>query len=293
MTHGTNLARQWLTFIVLSFAWGSSFLFIKIGVEHVGPFTLVAGRFWIGWLAISVLFFINGGGFPATRNGWGKLLFLGLLNTAIPIYLIAWGEQNIDSGPASILNSTVPIWTVLLAHFMLHDEKLHLGRILGIVVGFVGILVLIGRPQQFSGNMVVAGQLAVILATVCYGLGAIFVRRFLSGIPLLQIIWVSLLSASLSMTAMALVIERPDIARIHPTSFIAMLWLGVVGTALAYPLYYKLIGWWGAGRATTVTYAMPVIGTALGVIILAEPLTIQMISGAVLILAGVIQTNRG
>ena len=285
-------AVQWLAFAILSLAWGSSFLFIKIGVSHVGPLTLVAGRMLIGWLAVSLLLWRQGTGLPRRREEWGHLLFLGVLNTALPIYLISWGEQTIDSGVAAILNSTVPIWTILMAHGLLHDEKLRPGRIAGVATGFAGVLVLVGWPLQIAGNAMVAGQLAVVAAAFCYALGAVYTRQFLSKVPILRITWVTLLSAAAVSGSLALIVERPSLGSLHPASLMSMAWLGLVGTALAYQLYYRLLGWWGAARATSVTYMLPVVGLLLGVIFLSETVTLQILAGAALIGGGVLQTNR-
>ncbi|MCH8328300.1 MAG: EamA family transporter [Candidatus Marinimicrobia bacterium] len=253
--------------MLLSLAWGSSFMFIKIGVTHTGPMTLVAGRLLIGWVAVSLLMLRSSVGLPRQKAEWGHLLFLGIINTALPIFLISWGEQEIDSGMAAVVNSTVPIWTVLLAHLILRDEKLTAGRLLGVGIGFGGVLVLVGLPEVIIGNQLLAGQAAVIAAAICYSASAIYIRKFVPDLPYLRIIWVSLLSAWLLTAAAALALEKPDLLHLHRASLLAMAWLGLIGTALAYQLYYRLLAWWGAGRATSVTYTFPVIGLLLGITI--------------------------
>ena len=283
---------QWTTFGLLSLAWGSSFMFIKIGVTHTGPMTLVAGRLLIAWVAVSLLMLRARVGLPRQKAEWGHLLFRGMLNSALPIFLISWGEQKIDSGMAAVVTSTVPIWTVLLAHLILHDEKLKAGRLLGVGIGFGGVLVLVGLPEMIIGNQVLAGQVAVMAAAISYSLAAIYTRKFAPDLPYLRIIWVSLLSASLVTVTAALALEKPDLLHLHPASLFAMVWLGIIGTALAFQLYYRLLAWWGAGRATSVTYTFPVTGLVLGIIFLNEQLSLQTFLGSALVLIGVIQTNR-
>ena len=292
MNPAPRQSLQWMAFALLSLAWGSSFLFIKIGVTYTGPLTLVAGRFLIAWVAVSLLLLRSKVGLPENKAEWGHLLFLGLINTALPIFLISWGEQEIDSGVAAVLNSTVPIWTVLIAHLILCDEKLTAGRLLGVMTGFVGVVVLVGLPEVILGNAMLAGQAAVIAASISYSLSAVYVRKFVPALPYLRIIWVTLLSALILTGTAALAIEKPDLLHLHPASLLAMAWLGIIGTALAYQLYYRLLAWWGAGRATSVTFTFPVIGLILGIIILNERPTLQMLIGTVLILIGIIQTNR-
>ena len=284
---------QWLVFMALSQAWGSSFLFIKIGVTYVGPFTLVAGRLLIALAAIALLSWKQGAALPGSRKRWLQLLFLGLINLAFPIYLISWGEQTINSGLAAVLNSTVPIWTVALAHPLLRDERLTRRKLLGVVLGFAGVVILVGLPTS-AGNTgsPFAGSLAVAVASLIYALASIYVRRFLRDVPHTQIVLVSLISALLAMTIMMLAVEGiPN--RLHPKALWAMAWLGLVGTAFAYQLFYRLIAWWGAGRATMVTYTFPVVGVLLGIVFLGEALTVQLVAGGGLILAGVAVASRG
>ncbi len=283
---------QWLVFTALALAWGSSFLFIKIGVSYVGPFTLVTGRFFIAIVAIALLSWRQGAALPMSRKRWLQILLLGLINLAIPIALISWGELTIDSSLAAVLNSTVPIWTVALAHPLLTDERLTRKKLLGIVLGFAGVVILVGLPTG-AGNVgsPFAGSMAVAAASLVYALASIYVRRTLRDVPHTQLVLVSLISALLSMTILMLAVEGLP-TRLHPRALLSMAWLGLVGTAFAYQLFYRLIAWWGAGRATMVTYTFPVVGVLLGIVFLGEALTVQLVVGGGLILAGVVQASR-
>ena len=241
---------QWLVFTALALAWGSSFMFIKIGVTYVGPFTLVAGRLFIALVAIALFSWKERAALPESNKRWLQIFFLGVINLALPITLISWGEQTIDSSLAAVLNSTVPVWTVALAHPLLIDERLTRKKLLGIVLGFAGVVILVGLPTG-SGNTgsPFAGSLAVAAASLSYALASIYVRCFLRDVPHTQLVLVSLISALLIMTVLMLTIEGlPN--RLHPRALLAMAWLGLVGTAFALPALlpaHRLVGC-GAGH---------------------------------------------
>lgn len=283
---------QWVAFCSLALAWGSSFLFIKIGVSAVGPFTLVTGRFLIGAILVGLLILFRGESLHFPRSDFLKMASLALINTALPIFLISWGEQSIDSGLASILNSTVPIWTIILAHLALHDEPLVGSKIAGVLVGFAGVIVLVGFGGSDSGSLIRLGELAVIMASIFYASASIFVRRYLSHVPHNPLIFITLTFATLMTAPFMIMVEGIDESLIQPKALIAMSWLGIVGTAFAYQIYYRLIAWWGAGRATTVTYTFPVVGLLLGIVFLGESITKELVIGGGLILTGVILANQ-
>src|SRR3970040_1651330 len=154
--------KEWGAFALLGLVWGSSFLWIKIAVQEIGPFTLVAFRLLFGLVGLLVIMRLQKQSFPRDRRVLLAYLFMGAVNTAIPFTLISWGETRIDSGLASILNGTVPLFPIVIAHFWLHDEKITLPRMTGLIVGFIGVVVLVSRdigPQGVRGN--IWGQLAV------------------------------------------------------------------------------------------------------------------------------------
>jgi drug/metabolite transporter (DMT)-like permease len=172
--------KQWGAFALLGLIWGSSFLWIKIaldenGAQETGPLTLVAFRLLFGLLGLLVVMRLQRQSFPRDRRTLLAYLFMGLFNTGVPFVLITWGETRIDSSLASILNGTVPLFTIIIAHFWLHDEKITLPRLAGLFVGFVGIVVLVSRDLRHAdlfGN--VWGQLAVIAASASSATGITF-----------------------------------------------------------------------------------------------------------------------
>jgi drug/metabolite transporter (DMT)-like permease len=161
--------KEWGAFALLGLIWGSSFLWIKIAVGETGPFLLVTFRLLFGLAGLLVVMALQRQAWPRDRRLWLAYLFMGLFNTGLPFTLITWGETRIDSSLASILNGTVPLFTIVIAHFWLKDDKITLPRIAGLLVGFVGMVILLSRdlgPSALRGSL--WGQLAVIAAAVSY-----------------------------------------------------------------------------------------------------------------------------
>lgn len=284
--------KEWSAFVLLGLIWGSSFLWIKIAVQEVGPFTLVAFRLLFGVAGLLVVMRLQKQSFPRDRSALLGFVFMGVVNTAIPFTLISWGETRIDSGLASILNGTLPLFTIVIAHFWLHDEKITLPRTAGLIVGFVGVVVLLSRdfgPQSLPGNA--PGQLAVIAAVICYATAITFSRRRLRGQPPVLQSTVSLLVADGLLWIAAPIAEWP----FHPPSsfaaWFALAWLGLLGSCLAYLLFYYLINSWGPTRASLVTYVFPVIGLILGIVFLGERLDWRLVVGSLLIVGGIVVVN--
>ncbi len=285
--------KEWGAFFLLGgFAWGTSFLWIKIAVGEIGPMALVTYRLFFGVAVIWLILWLKK--FPLVRDPKTLAItaLVGLLNTAIPFTLISWGEIHIDSGMAGILNGTVPLFTIIIAHLALHDDRMTPSRIAGLGAGFIGLVLLLGKDLQqvsFTGHF--AGQLAVVIAAVMYASSSVIIRRFLKGIPPIQIAAVSMTSALSFMALTAPWLDPRFLLPAEPLTWLAILWLGIFGTALAYLLYFFLIQAWGPTRSTLVTYVMPVMAVLLGVIFLNEPLTWQLVIGGLLIIGGIAIVN--
>lgn len=300
--------KEWGAFALLGLVWGSSFLWIKIGVGNngepflgfpipaeamaFGPFLLVAFRLLFGVLGLLVVFAFQRQALPTERKIWLAYLFMGFFNTALPFVLITWGETKIDSSLASILNGTVPLFTIVIAHFWLHDEKITLPRIAGLVVGFIGVVVLVSRdfsPQGLVGN--IWGQLAVIAASISYALAITFSRKYLRGQPpVLQSLLVLSIADVFLWIATPLA-ESPLQLPSLPIIWFAVIWLGLLGSCLAYLLFFYLINAWGPTRASLVTYVFPVIGLLLGILLLGEEADWRLFVGAGLVVAGIVVVN--
>jgi drug/metabolite transporter (DMT)-like permease len=313
MSRPANDLGTWGLFLGLSFIWGSSYLFIKIGLdEGMTPFTLVAIRTILGTAFLAIVMRWQKGRLPRSPRTWAFLSVVGLTNIVIPYVLITWGELHISSGMAGILTAMVPLYTVILASFVLADEKLTRARGLGLGIGFVGV-VLLALPSLGSstGDALVnslAGMLAVALAAFAYAVAAVLTRRRLTGRPVmtdadgslrpptaLEISFGQVLVSMIVITVVALLFERPAggllVLPESGNAILAMVWLGLLGTGVAYLLYFAIIGRWGATRATLITYLMPVVAISLGFIVLGERLQPLELVGAALIISGVILVN--
>ena len=287
--------KDWIAFILLGLVWGSSFLWIKIGLEELGPFTLVAYRLGFGLLGLAVVVLAQRPPAPKGLKLWAGLVLIGITNTALPFILITWGELFIDSGVAAILNSTVPLFSMLIAHFFLQDERMSSSRLAGLGLGFFGVLLLVGRGISADGLTGSAlGQLAVLAAAVCYAGSGVFTRRNLRQVSPIFQAFLTVLTAELVIGMMVPVAESPVKVPSTPLTWIAVAWLGLLGSCVAYLLYFYLIQSAGATRAAMVTYTFPVVGITLGVIFLGEEFSLQLLLGAALVIAGVwiVNSNR-
>ena len=284
--------KDWLAFILLGTIWGSSFLWIKIAVQEVGPTLLVALRLLFGVLTLLVVALITRPEWPRRRKVWLSLAFLGIINNAIPYVLISWGEQYIDSAVAAVLNSTTPLFTMLIAHWFLTDDRMTSRRVFSLLMGFGGIVILLSKDltSGFGGSL--AGQLAVLVASLFYAISSVFARRTTKGIDQTMQSIVPLISADLALWSFVIVAESPVKLPVIPLTWIAIVWLGVMGTGLAFLLFYYLLHSVGPTRTTLVTYVFPLVGVVLGVIFLNETLNWQLVAGAALIIASVVLVNR-
>lgn len=298
--------KEWTAFGLLGVIWGSSFLWIKIAVDEsreaialygqpFGSFMLVAFRLLFGLIGLLIIMRWQKQAFVRNRNVLLSFLFMGVFNTAVPFVLITWGEKGIDSGLASILNGTVPLFTIIIAHFWLHDEKITAPRIAGLIVGFIGIIVLVSRDFDPSGLLKssVLGQVAVLLASISYATAITFSRKYLRGQPpVLQSTMVLLIADSIIWVSTPIAAQvAPSVeSLILPTSglrWFAVLWLGVLGSCVAYILFFYLNNVWGPTRASLVTYVFPVIGLFLGILFLNEAADWRLAIGSLLVVGGI------
>ncbi len=283
--------KHWTVFILLGAIWSASFLWIKIALIEVGPLTLVAYRVLFGLLTGVAVALILRVPLPRDWKTWRIFIVLGISNVAVPFFLITWGEQTIDSAVASILNATVPLFTILLAHFLLHDDKITLPKITGLLIGFGGVVLLLSKDLAPDAHNSIIGQMAVILASLCYAGSYIYARMHTADVPGQVRGMLPLFSASAIMWVAAPVAESPLIVPHLPITWVALLWLGVLGTGLAMIMQYYLVHEIGPTRATLVTYIFPLGGVILGVIFLHEQLSWQLASGAVLIISSIAVVN--
>jgi len=274
----------WL--IVLGTLWGSSYLFIKVIVAEVPALTLVVGRLALAAILLWGILRARGLSMPRSRRAWGDYAVMGLLSAALPYSLISWGEQYISSGLASLLQATTPIFTVILAQFLTDDEQITAPRLTGVILGFVGVVILMLPDLRQGLQASLLGQLAVVGSSLCYAGSAIYARRRLRGQPPLVLATGQFVTGTILMLPASLLIDRPF--DLSPSLPVLASWLGltVVGTVVAYIIYFTLIERNSATFVTMVTYIIPVNGLVLGALILSEPLSAAVLGSLALILLG-------
>lgn len=260
--------------------------------------TLVAIRLTVAAIVLYGILRFNGKSLPTGWNFWKKFFIMGFFANALPFTLFSFGEQFADSGAASILNGTTPIFTVLIAHFFVSDERLNPARLAGVLIGFAGILLIFFPDFQgllhgegLTGGMATVGLLAFILAAACYGISIVYARLTLRGLPPLVGPAAQLIAAALMMLPVALFVDKPYQLTPGLPAIGASIVLGFFGTAMAYLVYYKLIDFAGATFISLVTYLLPPIGVALGVLFLDEKPGWYSLVGLVFIIMGVMVVN--
>jgi len=281
---------------LIALAWGSSYLFIKIGVETLPPLSLVFMRLLVGLAILGAVVVVTRTPLPRDPRTLGHLAILGAVNIAIPFWLIGWAEQHISSGLAGILQSAAPFFTLVLAASFVHDEHITRDRVAGMAIGFLGILVLsapnLAEVGTAAGAQRLLGELGVVLASLAYGTGNTYARRTLRETrPLVlatgQVGW-----ALAMVVALAFLVDGGITLPSVPEAWFAVGWLGSVGTGFAYVIFFRLLTGWGPTRASLVAYLLPVVAVVLGVVVLGETVDATFLAGAVLIVGGIWVVNR-
>jgi drug/metabolite transporter (DMT)-like permease len=279
------MTRRYLPMLVLlALVWGSSFMFIKVAVRELDPATLVLGRLAVAALTLAIVVPLVLGAKPTLtelRGNWPYLAVVGLLNTAVPFWLLSWGETRIDSGLASIIQASVPIFNALLAFGFFHDQRVTGRRLVGVAVGFVGVALLVGAQPQAK----ILGALAVVGMATCYAAGGLLTRHHLSGVRPQAVALGTTVVAALAMLPTGIAFAPSHVPSWKPIG--SVVFLGVIGTAVAYLLFYAIIAGAGAAYASFVTYLVPPVALAYGALFLHERIGWPAVAGLVLILTGV------
>lgn len=275
----------------LASMWGFSFLFIKVAVAAMSPLWVVGVRTSVGALVLLVILRLRRRMLPRDPATWGRLLVLATLGNAIPWGLLAWAEQFIPSGLAAVINALTPSSTLLVAA-AIGLERLTGRRIAGLALALGGTLLAVWTELGTPGRG--AAAVAVVLATVCYGGAAVFAKRKVSGThpPLVIATGQVLLAALISLPLAVVVGPMPLGAAVTPAVIASVLALGGLGTGAAFFLFYTLIARVGATNAAMVTYLVPVVGVAAGALLLAEPVGVNLVVGAALIVGGIWLAQR-
>ncbi|HHB89946.1 MAG TPA: DMT family transporter [Anaerolineae bacterium] len=286
--------REASLFLILSAIWGSSFLFIKLGLlGGMGPLTMVMIRLALGSVSMGLLAWKLGESIPRSGRILAIIFLVALVNNTLPFSLITWGEQFIPSGLTAILNSTTPLFAVIIAHVALADERFTWSRVVGVIVGFMGVVTLF-VPDLISQGMggAVIGQLAVILGSLGYASGSVIARKYLHHVPSATLSALQLAIALLWILIPTLWLEKPWTQSPTLLAWFSAAWLGLLGTGLAYLIFYRLLKSIGATPATMVTYVIPIFAVIFGVIFLNEQLYWMQLVALALIFVGVWLVNR-
>ncbi len=283
-------ALDWALLAALVAMWGSSFMFIKLGIATVPTSSLVAARLILGALILLAMIYLRGARLPPFGRVWGNYLILALLGNCIPFTAITWGQHGTDSALAGILMAVMPLATMVLAHFFVKGEHMTRPRVIGFLLGFAGIVVLMGPAvfDRISGqSLATLSQLAILLGALCYAGNSVLTRILARGDDALVASAAMLLLASLIALPVALVVDQSW--RIAPgnASFWAILWLGVGPTAIATVVYFKLIASAGPTFMSLVNYMSPAVAVFLGVALLGETPGIHAYIALALILLGI------
>lgn len=279
-------AADWMLLLALGTLWGGSYLFGKVALIELPPFTVAVGRLGLAAVMLHVVVRVAGQSLPSSMEAWRAFWIMGLLNNVIPMSLILWGQTAISSGLAAILNASTPLFTVLLAHVFTRDERLTVQKIGGVLFGLAGVTVMIGPDALGGMHRGVLAQLAMLGAAVSYGCAGIFGRRF-AGTPPLVTATGQVTASSLTLLALSLAVDRPWL--LPPPG--ARTWAAVAGlatlcTALAYVIYFRILATSGASNLLLVTLLMPVNAVLLGMVFLGEHIEPRHVAGMALIAAG-------
>ena len=283
-------ATGWGLIAILSVLWGGAFFLIEVGLRSYPPLTLVLIRVAVAVPPMLVAMRLMGQRLPSDLRIWGLLTVVGALNCALPFGLFFWGQKYLDSGYASILNATTPLWGVLTAHFLTSDEKATPARIIGVLIGLAGIIVMVGPTAMTGLSNNLLAQMACIVSTLFYSLAAIYGRRLSqSQLTPMAVATGQTITATLLMAPIVLIVDQPwALAMPRLDSTLAGITLALLSTALAYGLYFRLIDRAGASNAQLVAFLMPILAVLLGIAFLGESLNGGQIAGAVLIALGLV-----
>jgi drug/metabolite transporter (DMT)-like permease len=281
-------ATDWILLLVLGTLWGGSYFFGKVALAQLPPFTVAVGRLGLAALVLQVVVRAAGHEMPGSIRAWRAFAVMGLLNNAIPMSLILWGQTTIGSGLAAILNASTPLFTVFLAHFFTCDERMTGGKVGGMLFGLTGVAVMIGPDAVGGFHRGLLAQLAMVGAAISYACAGIFGRRF-AGTPPLVTAAGQVTASSVTLLPLSLFVDRPWLSPAPGfKTWAALAGLALLCTALAYVIYFRILATSGASNLLLVTLLMPVNAVLLGIAFLGEQVEPRHVAGMALIAAGLV-----
>lgn len=283
---------DWLLLLALGLMWGTSYAFIKLGVETLPTFTLIAARLAIGLALLVTVVLVAREGLPRSPRTYLHLAVMAALNIVIPFTLITWAEQSVDSAIAAIINGAVPLLVIVLAALVFPDEPITVNRLVGVVVGYAGVVVLVLPGLTTAGGAGdFSGELALIGSTVAYAVGAVYARRNIRALrPMIPAVF-QVGFAFVMVGVLAFLFENPLAVAWTGDAVLAVLWLGILGSGLAYLVMFRLLSRIGATATTQLAYLLPVVGLVTGALMFGEAVDARIVGGIALILGGVTLVN--
>jgi drug/metabolite transporter (DMT)-like permease len=276
---------EWIMFSLTGLFWGTSFFWIKIALREIDTLSLITWRVIIATLGLLVAVAIKKTTLTRDKRVWLKLFGVAFFSPFLGFACITWGETRVDSSVASILNGTVPLFAIAFSHLFIADEKMTSRKVLGLILGFFGVFLLFAKDLRFTGGIL--GQLSVLAGAASYAFSGILSRRLLRGhSPIEQALGVVAGTIVWCLVAFVLLGKMIAVPR-EPMTWLALTWLGLLGTSIAWLLYFELFNKWGVVKVAVVNYILPVVGILAGVLFLDEPAHILLLLGGIAIFSGI------
>jgi drug/metabolite transporter (DMT)-like permease len=280
--------KEWGYLLLLSVLFGGSFFFVGVAVEEVPTFSIVVIRVGIAAVVLHAVNILFGSRIGWNRELWISFFVMAVLNNVIPFSLIVWGQENVASGIASVLNASAPLFGVVVTQFLTQDEKMTAVRVIGVITGFAGVTVMIGFEAFKSLGIELLAPLAIVFATLSYAFASVYGRNFRKhGVPPLQSAVGQVTASTVVLIPLALAIDQPWIWSMPGfNTWLALFGLGALSTALAFVVYFRILATAGANNLLLVTFLIPVTAILLGIVVLEEELLFRHAPGMLLIALG-------
>jgi drug/metabolite transporter (DMT)-like permease len=277
-----------LVFLLLCGIWGSTWLFIKVGLEDLPPFTFAGIRFVIACLILFCLIRLRGISLPSTRRDWGLLAVTGVLSFCLNYGLVFWGEQYISSGLAAVLQATLPAFGLVFAHLHLPGERMTWTKILGVVLGFSGVVVVFSHQSAIAGGKALAGSVALVLSAFFAAYSNVLVKAYGRKLEPAILSGGQMFFGLIPLLLIGIPLEgNPFHYHWTPMALVALLYLAVVGSVIAFMLYYWLVHNMDVTKTMLISLVTPVVAVVLGMVVLGEDLNWRTIAGGIMIMVGV------
>lgn len=281
----TMTATEWGLLVFLALLWGGSYFYIGVAIKVLPPFSIIAFRVALGALLLYAVVRLSGARLPTDAQVWRAFFVMGVLNNVVPFSLIAWGQSHIESGLAAIFNATTPLFGVVIAHVFTADERMTPARVAGLLIGFAGVIVMIGADALKGFGVDLVADLALLLASVFYASSGIYGRRFSKmGVSPMVTATGQITASTVILVPLALLVDRPwTLPTPSAPVWAALIGLAALSTTLAYVIYYRILATAGAVNLLLVTFLVPVSAIILGAVVLGERLHANHFLGMALI----------